>query len=127
MNAESPVMLDRNAPLRVSEVEVRDNEFVQRGATLFKVGDKPISSGSIARSGRKALGRSFEGFTEADVDPSCYDLQARLRLLDNAGIWAQIGWSQPLLCSWAIGKDRRVCDSGLCSLRCNENLPDLSS
>ena len=52
--------------------------------------DVQISSSVVAKDGSKSRGTEFFGFQIEDVHEASYDMKARVRLLDEFGLWAQI-------------------------------------
>lgn len=73
---------------RVPRVEVIDgrNTWVFDGAVVGPAG----SSAIIDRHGTKHLGLSFAGMSYDDIQPAAFDIHARVTLMDELGIWAQI-------------------------------------
>jgi predicted TIM-barrel fold metal-dependent hydrolase len=58
-------------------------------------GDKSIGTGAnpsstIRRDGSKIFGRGYENYTIDQVHAGSYDAKARVGILDQAGIWAQV-------------------------------------
>jgi predicted TIM-barrel fold metal-dependent hydrolase len=73
---------------RVPRVEVVDgrNTWVFDGAVVGAAG----SSAVIDSKGEKHLGMSFVGMSYDEVQPAAFDARARVELMDELGIWAQI-------------------------------------
>jgi predicted TIM-barrel fold metal-dependent hydrolase len=73
---------------RVPRVEVVDgrNTWVFDGAVVGAAG----SSAVIDREGNKILGLAFAGMSYDEIQPAAFDVGARVALMDELGIWAQI-------------------------------------
>jgi len=75
---------------RVPQVKLWD------GALSWVIdGDKSIGTGAppmsvIDKHGVKAQGMAFRDFHISDVHPGSFDVKARLKVMDESGIWAQI-------------------------------------
>ncbi|MDQ1534395.1 MAG: hypothetical protein QOF28_2156 [Actinomycetota bacterium] len=72
---------------RVEQVDGSATWIVEGGAVLGRAG----AGGVVDKHGKK--GRSFEGLYEWEIDqahPGAYDPVARMELLDEVGIWAQV-------------------------------------
>lgn len=50
------------------------------------------ASCAVMKDGEKALGWSFTQITHDDITPAAYDVHARLKMMDEQGIYAQIGY-----------------------------------
>lgn len=48
------------------------------------------ASGVVGRDGTKVPGTTFFAWTIEDVHPGAYDVEARLAMMDEQGVWAQI-------------------------------------
>jgi predicted TIM-barrel fold metal-dependent hydrolase len=70
---------------RVEQIDGR-NTWVFDGTVVGAAG----SSAVIDRDGNKHLGLSFAGMSYDEIQEAAFDTQARLRLMDDLGIWAQI-------------------------------------
>ena len=84
--SRAPAAFKRRVP-RVEQVEGAATWIVEDDIVLGRAG----AGGVVDKHGNK--GRSFEGLYEWEIDqahPAAYDPAARMRLLDEIGIWAQI-------------------------------------
>ena len=84
--SRAPAAFKHRVP-RVEQVEGAATWIVEDDIVLGRAG----AGGVVDKHGNK--GRSFEGLYEWEIDqahPAAYDPAARMRLLDEIGIWAQI-------------------------------------
>jgi uncharacterized protein len=84
----------RRAPAHLRE-RVPQVKMVDGRASWVIDGNKPLGRGSnpgsaIGKDGTKAVGRGYQSLEREDVLRASYDLEARLALMDEAGIRAQI-------------------------------------
>jgi uncharacterized protein len=70
---------------RVEQIDGR-NTWVFDGMVMGMAG----TSSAVGRNGEKKLGMSFVGDSFDEIHEGAYDLTARLALMDELGIWAQI-------------------------------------
>jgi predicted TIM-barrel fold metal-dependent hydrolase len=75
---------------RVPQVRMLDgkNSWVIDGDKSIGTGANPSST--IRKDGSKIFGRQYENYTIDQVHAGSYDAKARVGILDQAGIWAQI-------------------------------------
>ncbi len=70
---------------RVEQIDGR-NTWVFDGSIIGLAG----SSAVIDREGTKRLGLSFASMSYDDVQPAAFEVDARVQLMDELGVWAQI-------------------------------------
>jgi predicted TIM-barrel fold metal-dependent hydrolase len=75
---------------RVPQVRMVDGQrcWMIDGNKSIGTGARPVSS--IAKDGSKARGLSHWNFQIEDVHKGCYDATARVALMEELGIWAQV-------------------------------------
>jgi uncharacterized protein len=74
---------------RVPQMKETGGQFVWTIEGDLSMGN-PCASSVIAPNGGKAKGLEFMGWRVGDVHPGCSQTKARLKVMDESGIWAQI-------------------------------------
>ena len=71
---------------RVRTVDGQPTWTIDGSLVLQRAG----ASGVVGRDGKKVPGTTFFDWTIDDVHPGAYDVDARLAMMDEQGVWAQI-------------------------------------
>jgi predicted TIM-barrel fold metal-dependent hydrolase len=84
-SARAPAAYRERLP-RVKEIEGQRHWVVDESVDLGRTSPTSV----VRKDGRKSRGVEFFGWRHEDVHVGSYDLRARVALLDELGIWAQV-------------------------------------